>query len=289
MHRDRLTRNRLTRGSDPLNGIVGGFAALLGVLALSLPAGFVTAQEFAHRHAIAADDDFDEVDDSKVAVLGKIVVPKGAQEPEPPVSGAPRTVVVKAGRNDYRVECNRKTKFIVHETLAIKDAPSESGAWVLAAYQAATRAEDYRRFPPQMIKINAIVLVESADDFRPPAVSSEMRKLRVRWMYGKLKSDSTEFSFSSKDFTEPGDANMQTGRERQVLRIAKGKIEDLAVDQIVFVNGHSSPVQEESEAKADAPDIVATSIIRLSPEFSAKDYAPILEPQVAPKKRPKKR
>ncbi|MGE3163880.1 MAG: hypothetical protein AB7O52_03175 [Planctomycetota bacterium] len=214
------------------------------------------------------------------------MAPKRSADASPPAGDSAKTLRVKTAKGEYSVGCSGKTTFVVHETLALKDIPSEAGAWILALRQAATRTENNGTFPPQIIKVNAVVLADSAGAYQPPPVPEELKKQRVEWMYGKLKNNTTGFSFKAGD----GDTNVQTGPDRQVIRIKKGSVDDMTANEIVFVSGSPPPdAASDNEAQPDVPDVVADTVTRLASNVSAKDYAMIVGQQIAPAKRPKKR
>lgn len=224
-------------------------------------------------------------DPIEVSLLGKITKlpasapkPKTDSKPSDTEESDEETVDLRfelKSKKKYVVEADTNTQVQVFESIKMKDAPASSKVWILGARQASTRTEDDRTFPAQIIKINAVVIAESADLFRPPPVSEELRKQRVSWGFGTLDNYETRFSYRGTD----GSINMQIGPERRIVRVRTGSLEECKKRDMVSVGGELDPTTKPKT-------IQATRIVRLAPKIPFVELERILGPQKTP---PRKR
>lgn len=178
-------------------------------------------------------------------------------------------------RASHKVEvrCAGVETFLVHETAALKDlGETTDKVWLLAFRQAETADGRGGRFPPQFIRINAVVIAGDVA-FQPPPVPAELGTL-VTWRSGKLHSNGgVRFSFSEGG-GQP--VNVQTGPDRLAIRLRRGTADDVPKRRdLLWVRGTLD--QQSKTAILHARDIV-----RLAPAIGAKEQEFVLGPDVWP-------
>lgn len=162
---------------------------------------------------------------------------------------------LKARKGPYLVTWNKKTVWRAHELTTISEISQGTFLHILGNLQAPSQSSGGGTFPPQVVKIQAIV---AGEGFEPPPLTEKDRRSKLEWLTGKLKEGQGELLL--------GDAVIGGGRMREVLvekqldGTALGSLAPKAKDQI-FVAGHL----DDSDRKAKK--IAATEIIRVNLKF----------------------
>ena len=190
----------------------------------------------------AADDD------------DKSAVPPGFMGAVRSVGEDKKSFSFKAKKGPYEVTWNKKTVWRSHETTTLGEVSAGTELHVLGYIQPSSPGTGGGTFPPQLIKIQAIVVGE---DFVPPPVTEKQLKQKISWLKGKYKVREREVLFD--------DAVIGGGKNREVLieKVVEGG--EVKKREPLFVAGHLNATDRKNKK------LVATEILFVAPKFKGYD------------------
>lgn len=166
---------------------------------------------------------------------------------------------LRAKKGPYAVTWTKKTVWREHRLTTLAELAEGTTLHVLAQRQESTLSSGGGNYPPQLMKVRAVVAGQA---FEPPTLTEKDHKQQLDWHVGKLKAGNGELHLD--------DAVIAGGRGREVLietqldGKALGEHAPKAKDQL-FVAGHL----DDSDRKNKK--LVATEIIRIAPKY--KEYS----------------
>lgn len=166
---------------------------------------------------------------------------------------------LKANKGPYAVTWTAKTAWREHQLTTIAELPLGTVLHVLGNAQPASLSSGGGDFPPQLIKIQAVVAGEA---FVEPPLTEQNRREKVEWITGKLREANGELLL--------GDAVIGGGRSREVLVEKQLDAKNLGAHapkskEQFFVAG------QLDDGDRKAKKIVATEVIRIAPAFKGYD------------------
>ncbi len=154
-----------------------------------------------------------------------------------------KSFTLKAKKGPYTIRWNSKTVWTTHSVVSFSDLKEGTTLHVLGFPQEPQPASGGGTFPPQILKVQAIV----AGKFTPPGVPPKLAKQKVRWLTGKFKKADRELRLD--------DAVIAGGSGRDVLQVKsiKGAIPKRGTQ--VFVGGYLDASDRKSK-KIEAEEII---------------------------------
>jgi hypothetical protein len=178
---------------------------------------------------------------------------------------------LRAKKGPYAVTWSQKTRFVEHTQITLGDLAAGDRITVLAEALPAQPGTAGGTFPPQLIKIQAIV---AGDTFVPPPVPSKLQMQRIQWISDDLRKDGKEFFL--------GDSVIKTGLSREVLRVKEVKARSPEKKTTLFVAGYL----DDSDRRHKK--LEATEVIWIVPKYPDYDLTHDLKNRRPKKKSEKK-
>jgi len=155
-----------------------------------------------------------------------------------------KSFTLKAKKGPYTIRWNSKTVWTTHSVVSFSDLKEGATIHVLGFPQEAQPASGGGTFPPQILKVQAIV----AGKFTPPRVPPKLAKQKVRWRTGKFKKTGREFRLY--------DAAIAGGSGREVLQVKSIKSSIPKRGTQLFVGGYLD-ASDRKKMKIEAEEIIS--------------------------------
>ncbi len=222
-----------------------GFCVI--ALAIGIPLVTVGLNE---QTAVGWDDPSDEPEGKPAGMVGVVMeVP----EPGVPRDGVPadgKSFSLKAKKGTYSVTWDKKTRFIAHKVITLADVEVGEPVHVLGELVEKQPTDRGGNIPPQLIKIQAIVV---GDEFEPPPVPPNLGTQRIRWVSSKLRMRGKELWVDQH--------LLKAGSAQEVLRVWKITAGAPAPKTPVFVGGYLDLSDKKN------PKLAATEVIRIAEKY----------------------
>jgi len=160
---------------------------------------------------------------------------------------------LKAPKGPFTVTWAKGTRFEVHAEKTLGDIQPGTKVYVLAEPVEEQPATGGGNFPPQLIKIQAIV----AGAFTPPEVPAKLASQRIRWVTGDLERRGKELYVEGH--------LLGAGASREVLLVTQGTAAPPDPKTALFVAGYLDTADKSKR-------IAATEIIRIAADYPAYEF-----------------
>jgi len=156
---------------------------------------------------------------------------------------------LKAPKGPFTVTWAKETRFEIHERKTLGDVEAGTTVHILAEPIAEQPATGGGNFPPQLIKVQAIVVGAA---FAPGEVPAKLVSQRIRWVSAKLERREKELYVDGH--------LLGAGATREVLVVKEGTAGAPEPKSPLFVAGHLS-----TEGKSK--NLAATEILRIAADY----------------------
>ena len=184
----------------------------------------------------------------------KSAIPSGLMGAVRSVGEDKKSFSFKAKKGPYEVTWTDKTVWRSHEVKKLDQLSSGTEIHVLGHVQPSSPGSGGGNFPPQLIKIQAIVV---GAEFVPPPVTEKQLKQNISWLKGKYQLRDREVLFD--------DAVIGGGKGREVLieKVVEGG--EVKKREALFVSGHLNATDRKNKL------LKATEILFVAPKFKGYD------------------
>lgn len=159
----------------------------------------------------------------------------------------------KAKKGPYAVTWNEKTRWEEHTVITLDDVKEGSILHVLGKVQEAQPTSAGGTYPPQFLKVQAIV---SGIAYKPSVVSAELGTQSIRWTTGKVSRDGKQVRIE--------DTLLAVGGGREVLQVKETVAKVPEKKTQLFIAG----LRDLSDRKNKT--LAAKEILRIDPRW--KEY-----------------